>query len=345
MTEKEQSAKVVEDTHKWTPPALTPDLDSAALENWRVQTERLRKIAKAEGLTMSGVSKSSGVPVGTLSPWYSASYKGKYENITERVKRWLDSHDESRRALTGMPAAPEFVETPTARRLIEALIYAQTLPEFSVVTTGSGLGKTETARHYVATRPHAYLVTMRPSTSGRHSMLQELAMALDVSESNPARLDRAIGQKLLRNGRHTLLILDEAQNLVDDAVNQLRYFNDEFGCGIALFGNEAVYRRWGSASGGRDKDGYAQVHSRIGLRILQRVPMAGDVEAILDAWKITDPEIRKLATAISRKPGALRQVDRALKLANMVAIGAGTAMTADHLKQAWANRGGEELRS
>lgn len=330
--------------HQWDAPLTEPALETAALQEWRETVGKLRDIARAEGLSLSEVSRQAGVPVATLSGWYSANYNGRYDNITGRVRRWIASHDESRQALMGMPVAPDYVETPTSRRLIEALIYAQTFPEFSVVTMGAGMGKTCAARHYATTRPHAYLVTMRPSTAGRHAMLQELAMALGVSEANPARLDRAIGAKLQRNGRHTLLILDEAQNLVDDAVNQLRYFNDEFGCGIALLGNEAVYRRWGSLGGASDKDGLAQVQSRIGLRILQRQSVAGDADAILDAWGMSDTELRKLAHAIARRPGALRGLDKALKLASMLAIGAGEPMSAVHLRQAWANRGGEEVR-
>lgn len=337
--------KGAENRHRWEAPPAAPAIGAEALREWRETIERLRALALASGMSLSDVSRKSGVPVPTLSSWYSATYNGNYANITQRVQRWIASHDEARQALQGLPAEPGFVETPTSRRLIEALIYAQTFPEFSVVTMGAGMGKTCAARHYAATRPHAYLVTMRPSTAGRHAMLQELAMSLGVSEANPARLDRAIGTKLLRNGRHTLLILDEAQNLVDDAVNQLRYFNDEFGCGIALLGNEAVYRRWGSLGGSSDKDGLAQVQSRIGLRILQRQVVPGDVEAILDAWNVADADVRRLAHAIARRPGALRGLGKCLKLASMMAMGGGETMTAVHLRQAWAGRGGEELRA
>ncbi|PKP85859.1 MAG: hypothetical protein CVT80_00435 [Alphaproteobacteria bacterium HGW-Alphaproteobacteria-2] len=344
MAQAATSDKTSDNRHRWEAPEAEPPLAAEALREWREAVERTRAIAREGDLSLSDVARKSGVPVPTLSAWYSASYNGSYPNITRRVQRWIASHDEAREALMGLPAEPGFVETPTARRLIEALIYAQTFPEFSVVTMGAGMGKTCAARHYAATRPHAYLVTMRPSTAGRHAMLQELAMALSVSEANPARLDRSIGAKLQRNGRHTLLIIDEAQNLVDDAVNQLRYFNDEFGCGIALLGNEAVYRRWGSLGGTSDKDGLAQVQSRIGLRILQRQVVPGDVEAILDAWGIEDAETRKLAHAIARRPGALRGLGKALKLASMLALGGGEALGAGHLRQAWANRGGEELR-
>lgn len=333
------------DTQQIWAPKSTPKLPPDQLEDWRKTTDELRELAIGEGLSRSEVGRRADIPLGTLSPWYDGSYLGNYANINDRVRRWLAAFAEARATQLSVPAGPGFVMTPTARKLTEALLYAQTMPEFTVATMGTGVGKTFAARNYVATRPHAYLVTMRPSTAGRHAMLQELAVTLDVHERNPARLDRAIGTKLRRNGRHTLLILDEAQNLVDDAVNQLRFFNDEFGCGIALLGNEAVYRRYGSLpSDDRRDDGNAQIQRRIGYRILQRQALAADVDAILDGWSVHDAECRRLGHAIARKPGALGQLDKVLRLAHMIAVGAGQPMGADHMRKAWANRSGEELR-
>lgn len=330
----------------WPAPRGEPAVEPRALDDWRREVARLRAVAQEEGLSRSEVARRSSVPLGTLSPWYDGSYTGRVEAVTERVRKWLDAHAESRAALVDMPVSPEFVPTPTARRLTEALIYAQAIPEFAVVTLGAGCGKTTVARHFAATRPHVWLVTMRPSTAGRHTMLQEIAWALDVVESNSTRLDRAIGAKLRRNGRQTLLIVDEAQHLGDDAINQLRYFNDEFGVGIALFGNEAVHRRWGGGGADRKdkpKDGYAQILSRVGFRISQVMPAAGDVTAILDAWGIADPAIRKRAEAIARRPGALRLVDKTLRLASMLAVGEGVALAVRHVDEAWRTRHDEEL--
>lgn len=330
----------------WQPPRSTPgQLPAEQLDDWRKTTADLRALAIAEGLTRSEASRRADVPLGTLSPWYDGTYNGVYANVTERVRKWLNAYAEAKAAQLSLPTGPGFIQTPTAKRLTEALLYAQTMPEFTVATMGAGVGKTMTARNYVATRPHAYIATMRPSTAARHAMLQELALTLDVFERNPARLDRAIGAKLKRNGRHTLLILDEAQNLSDEAVNQLRYLNDEFGCGIALLGNEAVYRRFGTMlHDDKHDDASAQIQRRIGLRILQRQAIAGDVDAFLDGWSIDDAECRRLGHAIARKPGALGQLDKVLRLAHMIAVGAGEKLSAIHIRKAWSNRSGEELR-
>lgn len=327
---------------QWDLPKAEPGISGPDLNAWREATRRLRDLANEGGLSRGEVARRSDVPIGTLTPWYDGTYTGAYATQTARVTRWLDAVAEQARAAFAMPSVPEYFETPTAREVVETLVYAQMMPEMVPITLGAGMGKTSTVRHYVATRPSAYLVTMRPTTSGKHAMLQEIALALDVVERNPARLDRAIGQKLKRNGRHTLLIVDEAQNLADDSVNQLRYFLDEYGCGIALLGNEEVHARWGSAS---PRQGQAQIHRRMGKRVHRLSPVAGDIDAQLDAWAIRDMEVRRLCHVIGRKPGALGQIDKTLRLAAMLARGSDVAaITGDHLRSAWLNRGGEDVR-
>lgn len=324
----------------WNAPKSTPDTNQEALEAWQDATARLREVANREGLTRTEVARRSGVPLGTISAWYDGTYNGNYENTTGRVVRWLDAVEEQRAAAVETPQAPDWVDTVTGKELWDTLVYAQMMPEIAVVTLGAGMGKTTTARRYVSTRPNAFLVTMRPTTAGKHSMLQELALALDVIERNPARLDRAIGHRLQRNGRHTLLIVDEAQNLKDDAADQLRYFHDEYGCGIVLLGNDEVASRFGRKD---PRKGQAQFHRRVGKRIERLTPAAADVEAFIDAWRVEDAEARKLLQAIGRKPGALGQIDKTMRLAGIFAMGSGEQVAAEHIRAAWNDRSGEAI--
>ncbi|WP_455478884.1 AAA family ATPase [Bartonella sp. B10] len=104
-----------------------------------------------------------------------------------------------------------------------------------MITLDAGSGKTETCRHYRATRPHVYLVTASPHTRSVHGILNDMAAELNVVEYNPTRLTRAIGKKLERVGSGTLLIIDEAQNLTDESINQLRHFVDINGIGLMAF--------------------------------------------------------------------------------------------------------------
>ncbi len=324
----------------WAMPRHAPALPQAELEAWRVLTTKVRDTAQRHGWSKSEVSRRSGVPGGTFSQWYDGNYKGRIANVSATVERWLASVEEVALAASSIPTPPGYVPTPTSSQLVETLLYAQMMPEMVVVTLGAGMGKTMTAQFYRDSRPHAYLVTMRPTTSTVHGMLLEFAQALDVHETNPAKLDRALGDKLKRNGRNTLLIVDEAQSLNDNAVNQLRYFLDIYGVGIALLGNEELYGRFG---GSKATPAYAQIHRRIGKRLRRLQPTQGDIDAIVEAWGAADPEVRQMARAIGRKPGALSQITKTLQLAGMYAAGEGQPLAAKHVRSAWANRGGEDL--
>jgi len=326
----------------WGDPSSEPSqLVEKALIDWRETVKATRALAEALDLSKTEVSKRSDVPLGTFSPWYDGTYTGSVANVTARVKKWLVAEEQRRVASIGAISEPDFVETPTAREVMNALIYAQTAPAIVLITLGAGMGKTTVARQVAKSRPHAYRVVMRPSTGSVHSMLRELAVQIGVSERDPGKLAASIGSRLKRNGRHTLVMIDEAQNLSENAMNELRYFMDEYGCGIALLGNEEVSTRWGQTT---PREGQAQLHRRIGMRIRRLNPKQADIDAFVAAWKIEDAEIVQLARAIGKKPGALGQVAESLKLAAIMAAGAGRPMTAADLREAWVNRGGEEMR-
>ncbi|WP_036305624.1 AAA family ATPase [Methylopila sp. 73B] len=326
----------------WGPPKAEPThLVEETLTAWRSMSTRIRALAARDGLNRSEVARRADVPLGTFTPVIDGTYTGNYANQVAKITRWLDSVEEVRSRVTPFPDDPVYVETPTSREVVDTLLYAQTMPLMAVVTLGSGMGKTKTAEHYVATRPSSYLVTMRPQTAGVHRMLQEIALSLDINERNGAKLDRAIGGKLKRNGRQTLLIVDEAQNLQDIAVDQLRFFLDVYKCGIVLLGNEEIYSRFGKTD---LRDGYGQIHRRIGKRLRRLTPLAGDVEAIIDAWGVKDDGARKLLRAVGRKAGTLGQMSQTIKLATVLAAGDGAELTKAHVEKAWENRGGEEAR-
>jgi DNA transposition AAA+ family ATPase len=323
-------------------PATNPErVPATDLDSWRAATERLNAHAKAAGLSRSEIARRSEVPMGTLSPWLDGKYGGSIANVTAKVIRYLDAVEERQRTALAIPDVPDFVMTRAAREVTDALIYAQTMSEMVIITLAAGMGKSTACREFVRTSPGAFMVTMRETTRSAYSMVAEIALELDIPEQNPRKIDRAIGQRLRRNGRQTLLIVDEAQHIEDAAVNQLRYWLDQWGCGIALVGNEEVHTRWGGAS---PRAGFGQLHSRIGKRLSRSAPYPEDIAHLLDIWNISDKDCRRLLSTIAKKAGAFRQVDKTIRLAHLLAAGAQQPLSADHIRAAWANRGNEELR-
>lgn len=329
------------ETNGWDGPRFEPSLSPELLARWKSGRERAVTIAKRDGLTKAELARRADIPAGTLTPLLDGNYTGNWENQIAKLERWLSAVAEVAERVIELPEAPLFIETPTSRELVDTFLYAQQMPLMALVTLGPGMGKTVTAEHF-RNRPGVHLVTMRPTTARVRPMLQEIGMALDVGERNPARLDRAIGAKLKRNGHKTLLLVDEAQNLSDEAVNQLRWFLDVYRCGIVLLGNEEVYSRYGRSD---PREGYGQIHRRIGKRLRRLSPLPADIEAIVDAWGVQDEEARKLLRAIGRKPGALGQISVTMQLALMLAAGDGKPLNVAHVRQAWQNRGGDEVRA
>jgi len=184
MAETPQARPAAEEPGLWAPPRGEPRIGAADLAAWRAAVADLRALAGQESLSKSEVARRSAVPIGTLSPWYDGGYTGRYDAVTERVRRFLAAHAEARSARLVLPAAPDFVETPTARRLTEALVYAQTMPEIAVATLGAGCGKTSTARAYVAARPNAWGL--------RDEEVRRLCVAIARREGALRLVDKAI---------------------------------------------------------------------------------------------------------------------------------------------------------
>ncbi len=325
-------------------PRDKPALEGAVLNRWVAITARLRAFAEKHGLSRTQVAQRSDVPLGTLSPWYDGRYPGNYDNVNERIVKWLDAEQDRGSRLIEVSEAPDYIETPTSRDVWDTLMWAQQKPGMVAITLAAGMGKTTTCSQYVAMVPATFMVTMRRTTATPMGMLREIARVLNITERSTHLLDSAVGERLRRNnGRKTLLIIDEAQNLGDEAIDQLRWFLDSHKCGLALVGNMDVQTRYGG--GVTPREGYGQIHRRISKRLLRLKPKPQDIATLIDAWGVEDEGARKLLSAIGTKPGTLGQIDETLKLAKLLAAGSGgTAVTADHVRQAWINRGNEEMR-
>lgn len=333
-----QLAPVSDAGAAWPPQRAEPDgLSPEELDRWRTATSRVRGVAEARGWSQSEVARRAGIPSGTFSGVYHGSYRGRIPAQVDLLIRFADSLDESTEAARGSVAAPGYVETRTSAELWSTLVYAQTLGEMAVVTLGAGMGKTMTAEEYARRRPHAHIVTMRPTTKNVSNMLQEIGRVLGVPGLHRRDLDTAIAAQVRRNGRDPLLIIDEAQHLQDEAVNQLRYFLDVSKCGIVLLGNEELYGRFGGTS---PKAAYAQLHRRVGKRLKRMRPLAADIEVIIAAWGVAEAEAVGLLRAIGNKPGALSQISKTMMLASLICEG--QPVTAAHIRRAWENRGGDE---
>lgn len=289
--------------------AITPDDDA---ERTRLA---LRQVMTAEGLNMTQVGKLSGIAYGTLSAWVGGTYQGRSDRVASQVQRWMDAHKSKAATRATVPNAPPFQMTASAEAFKGVFAHAQHMVDFGVISGGPGVGKTITARDYRERTPNVWMITAEPCFSTPRSMLDDLAEKLGVTErSSGQRVSREIVRKLSDSGG--LLIVDEAQHLSTVTLDQLRTIHDLASVGIVLIGNEAVYSR---VEGTARTPAYAQLYSRVGVRLQRPRPQKRDVDVLLDAWGIAEMPVRRLLHTIARKPGALRTLTKCLRMGFMLA--------------------------
>lgn len=316
----------------------------AEVDVWRKLTARVVEIAMASGWSKAEVSRRSGIPEGTMSPWFAGKYAGVLANVNQLVANWLNAIEESQNIASSVPVSPPFQRTAVGMDVYNTLLFTQVTAGFTAITLASGSGKSAAAKYFCSTRPHSYMATLSPNTKTVHGMLVELCTALDVQQHNPAKFVSAIGAKLQRVGEGTILIIDEAQNAVPDAINQLRHFVDMHGCGVALIGNEETATAF-VRDQGRSVASRAQVLSRFDKLLRRERDPVGDAKLIISAWGVTDPDCERFLLGLASKPGHLRLIDRTMKAASMAALIDGEeGVTVGHLQAAWKSRNMEDVR-
>lgn len=309
--------------------ATKPESTFTEEEQNEMRAEIVR-ISDDEQISRAQIARQVGIAEGTFYGWLAGTYEGNNDRVAGAAQLWLSGREDRRRQKSIVPRAPGFIATESARAFLEALGFAQAMPEISVIAGGAGIGKTTSVVRYAASNPNVWVATMSPSTSGINPMLVELCEAMGIAEKAAARLTRAIGRKV--EGTGGLIVIDEAQHLTAPALDQLRSIYDRYAVGIALVGNEQVYAR---LDGGGRTAQFAQLFSRIGVRVTQARPRARDMCALIEAWGVTEAEQVKWLKAIARKPGALRVLTKCLQLASMLATGADEERGMKHLKAAW----------
>jgi DNA transposition AAA+ family ATPase len=288
-----------------------------------------------DGLSRSEAAREAGISAPTFLAFLSGSYTGRNDRVAADTRKWLQSRQEKRAARRAVPAAPAFVETPTAEAVMLQLRSAQHLQLMAVIAGPPGIGKTLAVRAYARTAPNVWIITGAPTLSGPRAVLDAICRVTGLLDNRELhRTHQAIVDKTRGSGG--LLVIDEANHLQTVALEQIRAIHDAAQIGVALVGNATVLSRM--EGGGRTAE-FAQLFSRVGLRLTSptdhRNRLPRDIDAVLAAWGIEDVGLRRLLQAIGRKPGALRNVSMALRLAHMLAASEDAPLSKAHIAMAW----------
>lgn len=314
---------------------MTPSYGKSTFTDAELLTlrEETRLFIEREGWTKKRFAEEADVAEGTFGPWLDGKYQGDNEKVAAKVYRFLSARKEQAQLAATVPLAPPYQETKTSRRIFAALEHAQVFGDLVVVGLVPGVGKTATITQYGATRPRVYTATMAPSTRGVPNALVELlaAMGEDDAKGTPQALSRRV---VKRASAGSLIVIDEAQHLSQQAVDEMRSIHDRTGCGMVFSGDESLFQLFD----GTRKSAFAQFHSRIGMRLRQSKAAPEDAPTIARAHGITEPALIKLCSDIASKPGALRGLTKTLLLARRHSAMSGQPVDATLIRECWAQR-------
>lgn len=288
----------------------------------------LRTLVENEETTFKQIALESGLSTGTISSFINDKYNGDNERVSQMLQRWLEKYY----AVAELPEPPRFVETQTVKQIWTSMRFASLTESIAVVCGNPGVGKTEAAREYRRTNNNVWMITITPSCASVLECLTELAFELGMNDA-PRRkgpLSRALRRRL--EGTQGLVIIDEADHLGAEVLEELRLLQESTRTGLVLMGNHRVYS---NMTGGNRTVEFARLFSRIAKRTAINKTKKADVKAIADAWQINGEKELELLQQIAQKPGALRILNHSLRLAAMTAHGKGERVNEDYLRQAF----------
>ncbi|MXV43935.1 AAA family ATPase [Saccharibacter sp. 17.LH.SD] len=286
------------------------DTHKISVDTSKELVERVRQAMEEDRISQRVAGEQIGIPSSTLSLWLSGTYKGILEKVEAKISKWLDARTIRERTLASSMRVPSWVETPAYTTFELVFTHSQFTPDIGLITGGAGVGKTFAANTYANRGVNVWVVTADPSMKTPLKALKEIAFVLgDVSRNDGSWL-RAIVRRV--KGSQGLLIIDEAQHLSTDAIDQIRAIHDQAEIGVVFSGNEPLR---GRIEGIGRLDTHAQLFSRIGIRKDRKKCSRGDVEALLNAWQLENQNLRLLVTAIASQQGALRTMNKVLRYA------------------------------
>ncbi|MEI8396213.1 MAG: AAA family ATPase [Rhodospirillaceae bacterium] len=290
--------------------------------------ERVKAVIALRDLKQNAVAREAGIASSALSKFLRGEYEGDNQAVSVKLTIWLDALSLRDRLPVSTTRTLEFVETPTARKIISALRYAHLTVDFALIAGVPGAGKTTALRHYRDVQTNAWLATMSPATEKPVAALSTIGFAIGLRSlgGGADKMFRAIVERL--KGTAGILIIDEAQHLLPKALENIRSIGDEAEIGLAFVGDLALLEKFNA---------FGQLSSRIGKKEVITKTELNDVAALSTALGITGNAEREFLNKVSAQRGGLRCVVKVERQAQMYAAGEEKPLTLDHLVASWQN--------
>lgn len=226
---------------------------------------------------------------------------------------------------------PGFCETPTALQIWRVVDYCRNFRDIGVVVGEPGVGKTTALARYVALNG-GYICTPSPAMSA--SLSAALRMICDAmglyAPARTSEIHRDICNRVKQyHEPDDMLIIDEAQNLNDQVIDELRCVHDATKLPMVFSGNASLRSRFNNVR----VASFAQFTSRVGMRLDIERPARADVVALAKQANAGDAKAVAYLERFALTAGGLRLVAKLLGIAGGLA-GPDAPVALDNLKAA-----------
>lgn len=238
--------------------------------NAALQAQLDAYLSEQSGLPQSKAAAMIGVSPTALSQYRNSKYPGDVEAVESKIEEFLRTR--SAAAQAEAEKAPYlsagYVPTQRERGCIQGHPVLPAGARHCGAARGRGHWQDAGRGAVCAGQPcQRHLHPLHPVGGTLTAMLRQLGTALKLPATrNRLELSMAIHDRL--KGTDKVIIIDEAQNLRFDALEELRSLSDpddltgESGTGICLIGNSEVYSRML----GKQEAQFAQQFSRVRFR-------------------------------------------------------------------------------
>jgi DNA transposition AAA+ family ATPase len=226
--------------------------------NFEGLVNRTNKYLEEKGISKNALAGAAGISPAALSQFLQNKYQGNNENIAKAVETILER--ECEKAINPR-IIPVHIDTTVFKKIHEVARMCHLDGEIGVCFGDAGLGKTMAARRYAQLYKDSILIeadigyTPKVLFSELHSMLCTGGGRGTIHGMLVEIIDRL-------KGTERMIIVDEAENLPDDALELLRSIHDKAGIGILLLGMPKLL---GNLRG--RKGDFAQLYSRVDIAI------------------------------------------------------------------------------
>jgi len=273
---------------------------------------------RLETTSQNRLSKAIGINPSALSKYLKQSYDGDLDSLNSKVKTYLELEEQR-----GDAWDDRIVETETMRQINKVIRLVHKMRKMGVVYGAAGLGKTVSLKRYHEDYPNSVMITGCPDSKSVSGAIRLLYYALKRDHSRKSTRQARIEIVTLLTGSNTLVIVDDAHELTNDALEELRSIHDSTSCPFVFVGTEEIVSRLVDPDARRI---LAQMSSRLPVkRIFELAPSGDDFKAVCSAYGIKDREVVKHLFSKS-KQGGLRLAVNQIKIALNIANGTGVTM-------------------